>query len=142
MTFIEQLAQTIGNRRDELLAEIRKLEVAEKALANGNAPSTPAPAPRRPRGRSKTEKRDVLLAVQLERILQDSTDGLSTGALAEQGNAEASQVLALLRELERTGQVRRVGVRRGTRWHLITDEDRIAERAAELASRSKRQARV
>jgi hypothetical protein len=43
-----------------------------------------------------------------------------------------------LRELEKTDQIRRSGQRRGTRWHLITDEDRIAARAAELAAQSKR----
>ena len=77
-----------------------------------------------------------MLPEQLEPILGESSDGLSTSVIAEQGNAEASQVLTLLRELENAGQVRRTGERRGTRWHLITDEDRIAERAADLASRS------
>jgi len=83
-----------------------------------------------------------MLAGQVERILGESADGLSTGAIAAQGGADPSQVLTLLRELERTGQVRRSGQRRGTRWHLITDEDRIAQRAAELASRSKEAASV
>jgi hypothetical protein len=46
-------------------------------------------------------------------------------------------VLVLLRELEAAGRVRRSGQRRGTRWHAITDEERIAERAAELAALSK-----
>jgi len=78
-----------------------------------------------------------MLAGEVERILGESADGLSTSAIAEQGGADSSQVLTLLRELESAGQVRRSGQRRGTRWHLITDEDRIAQRAAELASRSK-----
>jgi hypothetical protein len=37
-----------------------------------------------------------------------------------------------LRELERAGEVRSAGERRGTRWTLVTDEDRIAQRVAEL----------
>jgi DNA-binding IclR family transcriptional regulator len=78
-----------------------------------------------------------MLAGEIERILGGSADGMSTSAIAEQGGAESSQVLTLLRDLEKAGEVRRTGERRGTRWHLITDEDRIAERAAELASRSK-----
>jgi hypothetical protein len=47
-------------------------------------------------------------------------------------------VLSLLRELEAAGRVRRTGQRRSTRWHAFTDEDRIRERAAQLAARSKR----
>jgi hypothetical protein len=37
-----------------------------------------------------------------------------------------------LKELEARSEVRRSGQRRGVRWHAITDEDRIRERAAEL----------
>jgi hypothetical protein len=47
-------------------------------------------------------------------------------------------VLTLLRDLEKRARVRRTGQRRTTRWHAITDEDRIRERAAELASRGRR----
>ena len=53
-------------------------------------------------------------------------------------NGDRDQVLTLLRELEAAGRIRRTGQRRSTRWHVITDEDRIRERAAELASRRKR----
>jgi tRNA(Ser,Leu) C12 N-acetylase TAN1 len=61
--------------------------------------------------------------------------------LAERTNGDRDQVLTLLRELEAAGRIRRSGQRRGTRWHAITDEDRIRERAAELASRSKQKRR-
>jgi len=43
-----------------------------------------------------------------------------------------SRVLPRLRELGASGKVRRTGSRRSTPWLLITDEDRIALRAAEL----------
>jgi hypothetical protein len=49
-------------------------------------------------------------------------------------------VLTLLRELETAGRIRRTGQRRGTRWHAITDEDRIRDRAAELARRRRKSA--
>ena len=69
----------------------------------------------------------------LERLLAATNgDGIPTSALAERATAKQDQVLALLRELEARGTVRRTGQRRGTRWHLITDDDRIAARAAEL----------
>ena len=63
---------------------------------------------------------------------------MSTSDLATATNRRPDQVLGLLRELEKADQIRRSAERRGTRWHLITDEDRIAARAAELAGRTKR----
>jgi hypothetical protein len=74
-----------------------------------------------------------------ESILAES-DGLTTTAIAEQASAPRDQVLALMRQLEAADRVRRTGQRRATRWHAVTDEDRIRERAAELASRSRRRA--
>jgi hypothetical protein len=66
------------------------------------------------------------------------SDGLSTAALAKQAGVDPDQVLTLMRELEHAKRVRRTGQRRGTRWHAITDEDRIRERATELAGRRSR----
>ena len=138
MTTVQDLIQSIEGRLQELGGEIIRLEDARKALANGSA----KPAPKvegngnrsKPRRKPKTK---VLLAGQLEQILRESSDGLSTAAIAAKGNADPTRVLILLRELEKTGQVRRTGERRGTRWHVVTDEDRIAGRAAELESRSR-----
>ena len=47
-------------------------------------------------------------------------------------------MLALLKEQEDAGQVRRTGTRAATRWHAVTDEDRIAARATEIARGSRR----
>jgi hypothetical protein len=73
----------------------------------------------------------------LERILGEH-DGLTTAQLTERANGKRDRVLVMLRELEAARRVRRTGQRRGTRWHRLTEEDLIAERAAELASRSKK----
>jgi predicted transcriptional regulator len=81
----------------------------------------------------------VVPAERVEALLSDN-GGLTTSALAERTNGDRGQVLTLLRELETAGRIRRTGQRRGTRWHVITDEDRIRERAAELAARRKRTA--
>jgi DNA-binding IclR family transcriptional regulator len=78
-------------------------------------------------------------AGRLEALLSEN-GGLTTSALAEQTKGDRDQVLTLLRELETAGRVRRSGQRRSTRWHAITDEDRIRERAADLAGRRKRAA--
>ena len=63
---------------------------------------------------------------------------MSTPELAAATNGKPDQILALLRELENHNEIRRTGQRRGTRWHLITDEDRVTARAAEIAGQSRR----
>jgi GTP-sensing pleiotropic transcriptional regulator CodY len=73
----------------------------------------------------------------LESLLSEN-GGLTTSALAERTGENRDHVLTLLRELETAGRIRRTGQRRGTRWHAITDEDRIRERAAELEATRKR----
>lgn len=147
MPFLEQLVQSIDGRIREVTDEIASLQAARSALlANGSAPTTqtaPRAAPRRSRRaksrRTRSAKATVQLAEAAERILA-GTDGLTTAALAKQAEADRDQVLALLRDLEAARRVRRTGQRRGTRWHAVTDEDRIRTRAAELAARSKRRA--
>jgi predicted ArsR family transcriptional regulator len=91
----------------------------------------------RPATRKKTVQ--VLLAGKLETMLREA-DGLNVAAIAKQANARGTQVRDLLRDLEAAGQVRRSGVGRGSRWRLVTDEERIAERAAELEALSSRKA--
>jgi hypothetical protein len=71
-------------------------------------------------------------AKTLERLLADTSAGLSAKAIAQQVGAGYNQTLKLLRELEAAGQVRRSGSRRLMAWRLITDEEHIAQRAAEL----------
>lgn len=140
MPFIEQLVQSIDGHIRELNGEITSLQEARATLvANGSA-TTPS---RRPRARRAARRKrsagttHVLLADAAERMLAEG-DGLTTAALAKQAAADRDQVLALLRELEAAGRVRRTGQRRATRWHLVTEEDWIRERAAELASRRRR----
>jgi hypothetical protein len=71
-------------------------------------------------------------AAAVEQLLSGRDTGLSARAIAERATADYAATLALLLELEAAGQVRREGSRRTTAWRLITDEDRIAQRAAEL----------
>jgi hypothetical protein len=107
----------------------------ELASAVASGASSEAPEPRRRADAKATpKKRSVawLTADQLERLLADVTSGLSAAAIGEQTGVGYRRVLARLRELEASGAVRRTGTRRSTLWLLITDEDRIAQRAAEL----------
>ena len=137
MTFIQELHESIERRLQDLRVEIARIEDARRALTNGSAkPTTTEPQRAEVKPRRRRQKMQLLTAEQLQLILSESADGLSTAAIAEQGHADPAQVLALLRKLETGGEVRRSGARRGTRWHPIADEQRIAERAAELAARS------
>jgi hypothetical protein len=100
--------------------------------------TVPAPTPRR-RTQTKPAKTnkpvEVLPAGKLEAMLREAEDGLSAVTISKRSSAGYNQVLGLLRKLESAGQVRRTGTRRTTLWRLITDEERIAQRAAELETR-------
>ncbi len=138
MPSIEDLIQSIDARIQAANGEIASLQNARSALVSNDSPLRPSHKRRakrtvRPKAHSANE---VLLADDAERILSEN-GGLTTAALAGQAGADRNQVLDLLRSLENAGRVRRTGQRRTTRWHAITDEDRIRERAAELASRSR-----
>jgi hypothetical protein len=150
---IEHIVQQIDDRLRAAADEITALQAARSALeVNGAAPSQrprtapqasedvpkvrPRPTPRKRRAKARRAT-DVVPAGKLEQLL-GASGGLTTAALAKEANADPGQMLPLLRELEAAGKIRRTGARRGLRWHAITDEDRIAERAAELASRSRR----
>jgi hypothetical protein len=103
------------------------------------SPVTPAVRPRTRAGANAAGARrfvEVLLAGKLEAMLLESEDGLSAITISKRSNAGYNQVLNLLRELEGSGQVRRFGTRRTSRWRVVTDEERIAERAAELEALS------
>jgi hypothetical protein len=137
---IEDLVQAIDGRIREVKGEIASLGDAVEALSSNGRPA-PAPRPRAKQTRKQASRpAKAVPAETVERLLADG-DGLSTAALATQANGDPAYVLRRLRELEAAGRVRRTGERRGTRWHVITDEDRIQKRAAELASRSRRSER-
>ena len=154
MRTTQDIVDSIEIRLRELNQEIQTLTAARSALETDDArPSTPvapvaaAPAarPARPaRRRSRRRARgaaatEVIPAGRLELLLSEN-GGLTTSVLAERTNGDRDQVLTVLRELEAAGRVRRSGQRRSTRWHAITDEDRIQARAAELAGRRRREA--
>ena len=137
------IVTSIDQRLTEAKAEIAQLEGAREALINGDA----AAVKTKPRGvprkatRRKTVRRgnEVVPAGKLTALLAGSA-GMSTSELARATSGRPDQILALLRELEKTDQIRRTGERRGTRWHLPTDEDRVAARAAQIKRRSRKAA--
>ncbi len=108
--------------------------------SNGSSPST-APKARRtstpaPSARSRNSR--PLPDGAIESLLSENAHGLSAAALSKLTGASRARVTARLRELERAGDVRRSGARRTSRWQIVTDEERIAERAAELGKTRRR----
>ena len=136
---ITDIVTNIDRRLVEVHAEVKHLEAARTALANGSQPVAVL-MPRRPRRKPARVAYQVVPVGKLTAMLADS-EGLRTRELATATNADPAQVLALLKEQETAGQVRRTGTRAATRWHVVTDEDRIVARAAELESQSRRTAR-
>jgi hypothetical protein len=133
---LTEIVSNIERRLAAVHAEVAHLEGARLALVNG---SPPAPAPKRRRVARKPPKPryQVVPAGKLTALLA-GTAGLRTAELAKAANGDPAQLLVLLKEQETAGEVRRTGTRAATRWHLITDEDRIAARAAELNAQSRR----
>jgi hypothetical protein len=114
---------------------------AEPAAAKpAAAVAKPAAVAAKPRRATRVQKKTAAVVVPLEKLLKvvGENPGTTTTALVNQTGGDRSALLELLKESEQKGEVRREGDRRTTSWHLITDEDRIAVRAAELAAQSKR----
>ena len=98
------------------------------------------PVARKPRRRAGPRSRRSPAPLDtgaVERVLAETTAGLSAGAVAERAGAGYGRVLTLLRELEAAGQVQRTGAPRSTLWRLVSDEERIAQRAAELEAQAR-----
>jgi hypothetical protein len=133
---ITEIVTNIDRRLADVHAEVAHLEGARLALVNGS-PRAPAPKARTARRRPAEPRYEVVPAGKLTTLLA-GTDGLRTAELAKATNGDPAQVLTLLKERESAGEVRRTGTRAATRWHVITDEDRIAARAAELSAQSGR----
>ena len=137
---ITDIVTNIDQRLADIDAELTHLNGARTALIDAPA-SEVSPKPRQPRRARRTATAtasyDVAPAATLIARLSGSA-GMSTRELARVANADPAHVLASLKEQEDTGQVRRSGTRAATRWHVITDEDRIAARVAELEAGSRR----
>jgi hypothetical protein len=122
--------------------EVAQLERARDVLTEARSPDPAPDSPTRRRARAGAiQKRTstanrVPEAVPLPKLiaLLADSEGLSTRELATHSGGSSAQILSLLKEQEAAGDVRRSGTRAATRWHLVTDEDRIAARAAELTA--------
>ena len=131
---ITDIVTNIDRRLAEARAELAQLQGARTALVNGARPAA-ASTPRATRRRPAPAAVQVVPAGKLTALLARS-EGMSTRELSAATDGDPAHILALLRELEGAGQVLRTGERAATRWHVVTDEDRIAARAAELERRS------
>ena len=106
------------------------------SVRDGGSAAPPERSTRKAAAKGTRRRAGVAVRAEtLERLLADTSAGLSANVIAERAGAGYDPTLKLLRELEAAGQVRRSGSRRSTVWRLVTDEERIAERAAELERR-------
>jgi hypothetical protein len=131
------IAAHIRNLIAELDAEREALTGALAALDNGDAAGADAKPQRRrrpSRGVAAPVAAPAAKIVPLGKLLQllADSDGQSTSALAKATGGDQSQILQLLKEAETDDTVKRTGQRRATRWHLVTEQSKIAARVAEL----------
>jgi hypothetical protein len=149
MSAVEEIRELLQSQLEAIDGEIAALRATLQTLepetrvqtTGGRRPDRALETvkPKRPRKRSATTRprtAEVVPLGKLEQLLGSTSDGLSAAALAKRTNGSADQIRALLKDLEAAGKVRRTGQRRGTKWRVITDEDWIAERAAELELRA------
>jgi hypothetical protein len=136
---ITDIVNNIDQRLGELETELAHLNRARAALVGRTSPAAEA-KPARARRQPPKPAYEVVPVGKLIALLS-GTPGMRTRELSQASNGDPGQVLALLKEQEDAGEVRRTGTRAATRWHVVTDEDRIAARAAELQAGS-RQARA
>jgi hypothetical protein len=132
-----EIVINIDQRLANVRAEIAQLEGARAALIDGvgSAPkSTQRQAPRKTRRRPAGPRITEIVPAGKVTALLVRSGGMSTTELADAAKGNRDQVFALLRELEQADQIYRTGQRRGTRWHLITDENPIAARASRTQS--------
>jgi len=134
---VTDIATRIREQIAELDAERETLTSALAALDDSTIAATVPERVQRPRTRGRKPARVAVPATKvvplgkLLRMLSD-TDGQTTSALAKATGGDQDRILELLKEAERDEQVRRSGQRRATRWHLVTEESKIAARVAEL----------
>jgi hypothetical protein len=111
---MRDIATSIRRRLAELESERVRLELALVALEDLPEIDVddPLPVARRRRRRAKSEA--VPLARTLEAIAENP--GASTTELIKRIGGDRNQLLALLKEAEADGELRREGTRAATRW--------------------------
>jgi hypothetical protein len=109
---------------------------AETTATNTTSPPALRASSAKPARRRRARR--SLGRAELQSPLAGAHGGLSASAIAEQTHTAYDLAPKTLRELEASGQVRRDGSRRSTLWRLIADDERVAERAAELERLSAR----
>lgn len=132
----------VTRRRIPAFRATSRTNASAQSRRESSAEVSRKPAPRsgtRARTISRSSTSRVPKVVPADRMVSLLSDngGLTTSALAEKTGVNRDHVLRLLRDLETAGRIRRTGQRRATDWHAISDEDRIRQRAAELAGRRK-----
>lgn len=132
MARIDEIRISIERRLEDLAIESAALQAAKAALLARRAEEAQAPAPKRRRGRpAATTTGEPLSVDQLEQQLA-GPEGASAVAIAKRTGASYERVRAMLDRLEAAGRVRSAGRSRTSLWRLLSDEERIAARVAEL----------
>ena len=112
----------------------RRRVVAPETPAVAMPDVTPQLAMRTPKPKSRPGRRAKIDPVPSGKLiaLLEGSSGLTSAAMARETGGDVNQIRVLLNELAEVGDVRKTGARAGTRWHLVTEDEQIAARAAEI----------
>jgi hypothetical protein len=127
-------AATAADRQPASQAPRRGAPASDASGPGEGASAERARVPRRPR------MSDDELEARLEELLGEAPDGLSAVTLAKRAGVSFARVSAVLQRMARDGRAQASGTRRTSLWRLISEEQLIAQRAAELERLSARSA--
>lgn len=123
---LQAQADRLADERMELLREVWALE-READRIDKAAAEAAAPARRRDeRAQRRAAERNAELLGQVCDLL-GGAGPLSTGDISAHMNLTPSRVRVILARLQEIGMVARTGVKRGTRYRLIADEEAPVE---------------
>jgi hypothetical protein len=136
-TMRDRLADEEADNAERLRAAIAVLE-NDQGTTRTTGTDRGSPSTRRRARRSRDADRPVTSVVPLGTLIKwvDDHPGETTTAIAKPTGGGQAAILALLKESETAGDVRREGQRRATRWFVISDDDRVAARSAEHEGQS------
>jgi hypothetical protein len=141
---ITQVIEQLRAQLAETEADAQRLRTAIEAL-EGSVETSDAPPrgrrtarPRATRQRTSNGRTPGKVELTPDVVVELVTpEGVPARDIRSKVNGSDNQVLKVLKDLESAGKIKRTGQRRATKWHRVTDNARVAARAAKPTRRAR-----